>query len=131
MDKQLNNKVKPLIRFLKAWKYYRNVPILSFYLELYVAKYAREQTSILYYWDVHRILKNLWGAQLSAIQDPMGISGYIYPCATQAQKEDALSKLETAYGRAEKAFEAHDKQKVGNEFYWWRLLYDNNFPTYG
>lgn len=130
VDEKLANKVKPLVRFLKAWKYYRDVPILSFYLELCVAKYASGESTIFYYWDIYHILRNLWNAQLSAIQDPTGISGYIFPCASDAQEEDALSKLCTALVRAEKAFEAHDKQKVEDEFYWWRLLYDNNFPAY-
>lgn len=130
VDEKLSNKVKPLVRFLKAWKYYRDVPILSFYLELYVAKYASGENSILYFWDVYYVLKHLWDSQLAAIQDPMGISGYVYPCATQAQKEDALSKLCTAYVRAEKAFEAHKQENVADEFYWWRLLYDDKFPAY-
>ena len=34
VNKKLKYKVKPLIRFLKAWKYYCNVPISSFYLEI-------------------------------------------------------------------------------------------------
>jgi hypothetical protein len=38
-------KVKPLIRFLKAWKWFRDVPISSFYLELRVAKYASQEAS--------------------------------------------------------------------------------------
>ena len=37
-DQRLSNKVKPLIRFLKAWKYFQDVPISSFYLELRIAK---------------------------------------------------------------------------------------------
>lgn len=40
IDDRLGGKVKPLIRFIKVWKYYRDVPISSFYLELRVAKYA-------------------------------------------------------------------------------------------
>lgn len=39
---RLANKVKPLIRFIKAWKFYRQVPISSFYLELRVAAIAAE-----------------------------------------------------------------------------------------
>lgn len=38
IDDKLRGKVKPLIRFIKAWKYFRDVPISSFYLELRVAK---------------------------------------------------------------------------------------------
>lgn len=39
INNKLGGKVKPLIRFIKAWKCFRAVPISSFYLELRVAKY--------------------------------------------------------------------------------------------
>ena len=32
LDDKLGKKVKPLIRFIKAWRYYQNVPLTSFYL---------------------------------------------------------------------------------------------------
>lgn len=35
VDNKMSSKVKPLIRFIKAWKYFRDVSISSFYLELY------------------------------------------------------------------------------------------------
>jgi len=35
---RLSKKLKPLIRFLKAWKYFYNVPISSFYLKLQATK---------------------------------------------------------------------------------------------
>jgi hypothetical protein len=37
IDKKHGGKVKPLIRFVKAWKFKRNVPIRSFYLEVRTA----------------------------------------------------------------------------------------------
>lgn len=48
IDGSLGFKVKPLIRFIKAWKYYQNVPISSFYLELRIAKYAEGKSNIIY-----------------------------------------------------------------------------------
>jgi hypothetical protein len=45
INENLGKKVKPLVRFIKAWKFYKNVPISSFYLELRVAKYAADQSS--------------------------------------------------------------------------------------
>ena len=117
VDSKHNGQVKPLIRFVKAWKCFKNVPILSFYLELYVAKYANGQNNILYYWDLYYILKQLWDGQLSAIQDPMGISGYVYPCSSAPKKEDALSKLVTAYVRAQKAFEAQRASNTKDAVY--------------
>lgn len=130
VHKKLSNKVKPLVRYIKAWKYFRDVPISSFYLEMRVAKYASTESSIIYYWDIQRVLKLLWDNQLAAIQDPMGVSGYISACKTEAKRDDALSKLERAMTRATKAREAVDAGKISDAFDWWRLLYNDEFPTY-
>jgi len=130
VNDKLGCKVKPLIRFLKAWKFYRSVPISSFYLELRVAKYASGETSIVYDIDVKRVLRMLWDGQLASMQDPMGVSGYIPACKSDALKADALSKLGTAVVRAEKALEAKDKGYIADAFEWWRLLYNNEFPTH-
>lgn len=130
VNKKLSSKVKPLIRFIKAWKYFRDVPISSFYLEMRVAKYATTESSIIYYIDIQKILKMLWDNQLAAIQDPMGVSGYISACKTEALRRDALSKLETALTRATNAKEAVEKDKISDAFDAWRLLYNYEFPTY-
>jgi hypothetical protein len=130
IDQKLGGKVKPLIRFIKAWKYFRDVPISSFYLELRVAKYATGESSIIYEWDVKRVLCQLRDCQLAAMQDPMGISGYIAACKTDALYQDAISKLDTAATRAEKAHEAAEKGNISDAFDWWRLLYNYEFPTY-
>lgn len=129
-NSRLGSKVKPLIRFLKAWKFYRDVPISSFYLELRVAKYATGESSIVYGIDVKRVLGTLWDGQLAAMYDPMGVSGAVYPCKSEALKTDALSKLSTALTRAEKAVDANSAGRVSEAFDWWRLLYNNEFPTY-
>lgn len=127
----LNSKVKPLIRFLKAWKYYKNVPISSFYLEMRVAKYASKEAAIIYSIDVKAILQLLWDNQLAAVQDPMGVSGYIYPCSSDAKKDTALSKLYTALRRAENAREAESDGKTSTAFGWWDLLFDGTFQPMG
>lgn len=130
VDSKLSAKAKPLIRFIKAWKFLREVPISSFYIELRVAKYSSDESSIVYDIDVKRVLRQLWDNQLASMQDPMGISGYIEACRTETQRQEALSKLGTAVIRAEKAREAADKGNVEDAFYWWRLLFNNEFPTY-
>lgn len=130
IDGKLAGKVKPLIRFIKAWKCFRDVPISSFYLELRVAKYASGESSIIYDMDVKRVLCQLRDCGLADMQDPMGVSGYIPACKTDALHKDALSKVETAASRAEKAREAAEKDNIADAFYWWRLLYNDQFPTY-
>jgi hypothetical protein len=130
VDQNLGGKVKPLIRFIKAWKYYLNVPISSFYLELRVTKYAEGESSILYDIDVAEIFSLLNRIGLSKMQDPMGISGYVSACSTEAKLDDALSKLSTALSRAEKAIAAKGKGDIWSAFSWWNLVYNSNFPSY-
>ena len=76
-NNRLNKKLKPLIRFIKAWKYYSDVPISSFYLELRVTKLMEEEESIIYEIDLNSIFEKLKNNNLAAIQDPEGISGLI------------------------------------------------------
>jgi hypothetical protein len=92
-NNRLGKKLKPLIRFMKAWKYYCNVPISSFYLELRITKCMESESSIIYEYDVNTILRKLDECGLAAIQDPKGVSGYVYPCSSEAKKRNALSKL--------------------------------------
>lgn len=122
VDKKHSGQVKPLIRFIKAWKFYRDVPIKSFYLEMRVAKYADGESSILFDIDVKRIMTMLRDNEIAALQDPTGIGGYIYPCSTEAFKQDALSKLNTAATRAEKAREAEAANDTKTAFDWWKLF---------
>lgn len=130
VDAKLKGKVKPLIRFIKAWKYYRQVPISSFYLEMQVARYASKETEIIYDIDVERVLCQLRDSKLASMRDPMGISGLIPACKTQMLKTTALSKLNTATTRAEKAGVAREKGRTANAFAQWRMLYNSKFPAY-
>ncbi len=130
VDEKLGGKVKKLIRFIKAWKYFQNVPISSFYLELRVARYAEGRSSIIYSADVKRLYSLLDSNNLAAIRDPEGIGGLIAACSTEAKLQDARSKLSTALSRATKAVEAEEKSKIDDAFYWWNLLYNHQFPGY-
>jgi hypothetical protein len=130
VDEKHGGKVKKLIRFVKAWKYFKDVPISSFYLELRVAKYASEEKAIIYDIDIKNIFKQLFECKLARMQDPMGVSGYISACSTEAKRLEAMSKLETAYVRSEKARDAARAEKIKEAFDWWNLVYDSQFPSY-
>lgn len=130
IDQKLNGQLKPLIRFIKAWKYFQNVPISSFYLELRVAKYADTETSILHYIDIKSIFKLLQNIELASIQDPTGVSGCISACKTSADQIIALSKLNTAVVRSERAYNEIRSEKISDAFDSLRMLYNYEFPTY-
>ena len=130
-DNKLASKVRPLIRFIKAWKYFRDVPISSFYLELRVAQYASSESSIVYSIDVKRVFTLLDNIGLASIRDPVGISGLISPCRSDAQLSQAKSKVSTALGRATKARAMEDGGRIADAYSWWNKLYNNRFPKYG
>jgi hypothetical protein len=127
-DDRLSGKLKPLIQLVKAWKFYNNVPIRSFYLELRITKYAEAESTIIYDIDLKRIMRLMDDNELASIRDPMGISGMIGACATDVKKRDALSKLSTGVSRAEKAVEQRDKD-LNKAFYWWDMFFDGGFPA--
>jgi len=129
-NNRLNKKLKPLIRFVKAWKYYCDVPISSFYLELRVTKLMEGEESIVYDIDLNSIFQKLKSTNLAAIQDPEGVSGLIYPCASDVAKTTALSKLNTAVIRIQKAREAKNSGSIKEVFEWWDKVFLYNFPSY-
>lgn len=129
VDAKLRGKLKPLIKFIKAWKFMNNAQIMSFHLELRVTKIL--ETSIILAYDeaIFNIFNELYRVQLADMRDPMGISGLIPATKTAAQKDVALSKLNTALSRSEKACNARIKGNIDEAFRYWDLLYNNQFPA--
>lgn len=121
---------KELARLVKAWKYQRNVPISSFYLEMRAAQYMNSESSISYGIDLKRLFESLLGNSLADMNDPTGSTGRIQPCSSDANYKDALSKLQTATTRARNAVETNAAGKVGEAFAWWDLVFDGAFPAY-
>jgi len=130
INSSLSYKVKPLIRFIKAWKFYNNVPVSSFYLEMRTAKFASGEKSILYTYDFRSILRGLISIDLAPMNNPSGIPGSIKSYGSESAKKETLSKLATAVQRANNAIDAEDKGKTDDAFYWWNLIFDDKFPSY-
>ncbi|MFB4309636.1 hypothetical protein [Actinomadura sp. GTD37] len=131
VNDDLSKKVKPLIRLMKAIKYYNNIPISSFYLELRVTKWISEDTSVHYAYDVHAMLKNLVDCELAQMVDPKGISGYVAAASTETYRQDALSKLTTARNRSAWARHYEGEDKIEKAFEYWDKVFNGGFPAYG
>jgi hypothetical protein len=129
INDKLNKKAKQLIRLVKYWNIMNNGGIRSFYLELRTAEFANSETSILYRFDVKSVFLTLINKNLAGMQDPMGISGLIQPC-TDAMKSSAISKLNTAYTRAQNALDAENSGNVPLAFAWWDKVFNGKFPAY-
>jgi hypothetical protein len=124
-------KAKGMARILKAWKYYRSVPISSFYLEMRAAQYVSAESSIFWLLDLKYLLHELRDSGLASMNDPTGVSGRFDACKSSAQKEDALSKLDRAISRVDNAYEADGSGRTRDAFYYVDLLFNGEFPAYG
>lgn len=127
---RLNKKAKQVIRFVKLWNYRLGGGIRSLYIELRVIEYLKNETTVVFPIDVKNAFRHMVNKGLAAMQDPLGLSGWIYPC-TDAVKPGALSKLNSAMTRAEKALDANSGNKVADAFAWWSMVFDGYFPSYG
>jgi Second Messenger Oligonucleotide or Dinucleotide Synthetase domain len=128
VDKKLGvNKVKSLVGILKAWKYYCDIPIESFYLEMYIAKYTSQWDCIEYSCDITSILQSLYDKQLVPLKDPLGISGSILACSSKGRQSQALLKLEAAFVQAQKAQNAERAGRIDEAFDYWNGVFDGKF----
>lgn len=120
---------KKLARLAKAWKYYNNVPMSSFYLEMRAAKYMSTQSSFVAVYDICYLLEELHSSQLAGMNDPSEATGRFYACSSEAKATDALSKLSTGATRARKALDAYREGNETTAFYYLDLLFGGMFPA--
>lgn len=120
---------KELARLIKAWKYYRSVPISSFYLEMRCAQHVASVSSYIAVWDVSLVLSKLVGHSLAAMNDPKRAAGLIHACSSDAARIDALSKLSTASARADRALSAYRADRTNDCFEALDLLFAGHFPS--
>lgn len=120
---------KDLARLMKAWKYFCNVPISSFYLEMRSAQHVTTQSTYIHIWDVCQLFEKLKSHELAGMNDPSGAAGRFYPCSSDANHAAALSKVTTAASRARKALDAYNSSDSRTAFYYLNLLFNGNFPS--
>ncbi len=123
-------KAKSFVRLIKAWKFYMNVPISSFYLEMRAATYIARQNDVIYPYDLSFFFNELLACNLADMNDPTGTTGRIRACSSEYNKQLALSRLTTATGRASNALDAHKNNKTELAFYYWNQLFGGKFPSY-
>ncbi|WP_411097569.1 SMODS domain-containing nucleotidyltransferase [Streptomyces sp. 020-2-3H-GM] len=103
INKKHDGAAKRLARQVKVWKYLRNVPVSSCYLEMRSAKHLEGESSYLPIWDLYLVLNKMYDAGLASMNDPTGLGSRFGSCSSEPNRQDALSKLSTAVSRARKA----------------------------
>lgn len=115
---------KKLARHLKIWKYQRNVPVSSCYLEMRAAKFLSEETAYVPIIDLHYALKHLQSIELASMNDPTGLGSRFGSCSSDSTKSDALSKLDTAVLRSGRALTYHLADDHGKAIEQLKLLFN-------
>jgi hypothetical protein len=131
VDANLGGELKPLIRLVKAWKYFRDVDISSYYLELRCATYAAGERTIAYTVDLGSIWQSLWDDQFADVQDPKGIAGHVSARSAGTGRREAISKLRTVLYHVGRAQEAMTAGKIEEAFWYWNRVFNGRFPAYG
>ncbi|WP_158715862.1 SMODS domain-containing nucleotidyltransferase [Streptomyces sp. NRRL B-24720] len=103
VNKKHDGAAKRLARRVKIWKYKRNVPVSSCYLEMRTAKHLDGEDTYSPLWDLYLTLRNMHDAGLASMNDPTGLGSRFGSCSSESNRQDALSKLGTAVSRARKA----------------------------
>jgi hypothetical protein len=125
---RLGKKVKPLVRLLKAWKYYTGAPVSSTYLELRTAQYLAGESSVIYKYDLPTMFRKIIAAELAPMNDPLGIVKRIRACSSEANRSTTLAAMRCARTSLEAAASAEADGSAGT--YWLRMseLFGNAFP---
>jgi hypothetical protein len=116
--------VKKLARQVKVWKYLRNVPISSCYLEMRTAKHMDGENGYSPLWDLYLTLRKMRDVNLAAMNDPTGLGSRFGACSSETNRLDAKSKLDRAVSRALKAKDFAADDDHGKAIEQLKLLFD-------
>ncbi|HVI51039.1 MAG TPA: nucleotidyltransferase [Candidatus Sulfotelmatobacter sp.] len=128
---RLSNKLKPLIRFLKAWKYARGVPVKSFYLEMRAAAFAAKEQAIIYGMDLRSLFMAMAMDGLADVPDPFAVVNPVTACNTANQYLQVQAAARSATDIAQDALWAEQNGRTVEAFHHWNNLFNGIFPAYG
>ena len=126
---ECDGRLKALIRFLKAWKANKKVPIQSIYLELACADFVRKDGLLATEFDLPRFLQGLSAKGLPSINLPSGIGATIEATSLKSQTEEVQKKVRTAGKIATLGATATLELNSVKASYHWKHLFGRGFPN--
>ena len=124
-----NGKLVPLIKMVKRWNKYINQPFISFYLELMVINMFANNQIFDYESGMTFFFIKGKDAIRYTIQDPVSYGGQVKGLSG-INIQDAVSRFDTAYGRAGKAYDYNKRGYSQNAFEEWQKIFGSYFPAY-
>ncbi|MCX7682300.1 MAG: hypothetical protein N2508_10150 [Anaerolineae bacterium] len=131
VDRRLEGGARSLVRLVKAWKYFRAVPISAFYLESRCIAYAALEKRMVYPLDLQRVLGLLWDDQLADAPAVDGTGGQVSARLARADRKAVFSGLRSALYYATCAVERMDQGNLSEAFRYWGRIFSGRFPACG
>ncbi|MGW7339849.1 SMODS domain-containing nucleotidyltransferase [Streptomyces sp. NPDC054808] len=120
--------LRGLIRLVKAWNRAHGAYFKSFHLEVLVATAVTSLDN-----NSRTALRDLFGAAryYLNVRDPAGHSGDLSGYMTATRRSNALTALDAAAERAQRAVDAENRGDLQEAIRLWRINLGSGFPTYG
>ena len=127
-NQELGGHLKPLVRKLKRWNNVHSKRLKSFHLEVLTQRVfsslnanSREALEMFFY----------YAGALLHVQDPAGYSGDLASRLTVNQEQAVNQSFSTAYNHVRSARTAESNGDVPEALRQWRIVFGNEFPSYG
>jgi SMODS domain-containing protein len=126
--KDLNHRLKPMVRMLKRWNNVHSKYLKGFHLEVVTATVFSSLGS-----DSRDACEKFFQCAQNSLYvlDPAGHGGDLSAYLTLANRAAVLSNLESARARAAKANAAEASGDHGESIRLWRIIFGDEFPSYG
>lgn len=129
VDDAFDNQLKPIIRVIKSWKYFRKVPLQSVYLELVSAKIAQFEGIKSTSWFVANLMHFLRQNMLPEVDPPLQVGQSIAGPTSPKHQQQAMNQISLFSMVATKAVVAELEWRVEQAFNIWRRLFGAGFPS--
>lgn len=128
-DRRSGGKLKNVARIAKYWRTTREtpVPLSSFYVELVLATTDVCRVAESHTMTFARLLVELESRGCGPVADPLGVSGTIAGCASEAKRTSAMRTISAASQRAVAAVEAEQKGKLDEALRFWDVVFNGGF----
>ena len=129
-DARSGGKLKYAARLLKFWRHCRTpvIPASSFHFDMLLAAEGAAEGVKSYQVILLEFFDLLRRRGCRALQDPMGISGYIPAAHTDRQQVLLLEAATSACARAYKAVTEEAAGRFDEAAYYWNLIFNDYFP---
>jgi predicted nucleotidyltransferase len=129
-DKLSAGKLKNAARLVKFWRVCRapEIPLNSFHMELLLAQKAICAGVKTYGQCLFELFGALVQRNCAALQDPLGISGWVKAANSEAKRATVQSAVEFARDHAGRALLAEQSGDTQESIRQWNLVFNNSFP---